>query len=188
MAILNINEINLDKLLDDIYKLSLFEIKQLHQITGNLREDSERNLAVKRQLKIGMDISYFSSEENKLVKAVIIEIRKKQVLVQNSIDKKYWNIYLCNINLDGKDTLMYNQRKPGKLDRNSLRIGDQVGYASKQGSDVFGVIQKLNPKNALVKLNNGEVWNVHYSYLFLVTDGVSVSQQGTLLIEGEIVN
>ena len=78
------------------------------------------------------------------------------------------------INLQGIDTSIAPKKYSGGLDRNSLKVGDRVGWHSKLGHDLYGVVEKLNPKKALVRLGNGEQWTVSYSLLFLVMDGFSV--------------
>lgn len=75
----------------------------------------------------------------------------------------------------------------GGLDRNSLKVGDHVGWNSKLGHDLYGVIKKLNPKKALIQLGSGELWTVSYSLLFLVIDGVPIDQDARFCIEGEVI-
>ena len=93
-----------------------------------------------------------------------------------------------SINIEGKDNIVLQNRQSGKLDRNSLKIGDRVGYRSNVGNDVFGIIKKLNPKKAVVALNDDQIWHVPYACLFLIMDGVSMDTKGCLLIEGEAIN
>ena len=186
---MNNSAVDINRLYSEIEKLSLFDLKQLNRVIYNLLEDPERNLAAKRLLKPGMKISYFSSTEQKMMDAIVLEIKNTRVTVQNILDNKKWHIYVSSINLEGKDTFISPKRESGKLDRNSLKIGDRVGFASnKIGEDLFGVIKKLNPKNAVVEVSSGGKWNVHYSFLFLITDGVSVDSNGCLLIESEVIN
>jgi hypothetical protein len=165
MEMMNQNDDLLSRLLEDLDRLSLFDLRQVQRFVGHLLEDPERNLAVKKLLRPGMEISWFSSEENQLLQAIVIEIKKTRVIVQNIADNKRWDIYLYNIDIDNNGSVFSHHKKTGSLDRSSLRIGDHVGYTSRKGEDVFGVIRKLNPKNAVVMLNNGQLWNVHYSLL-----------------------
>ncbi len=178
---------NINRVYEDIEKLSLFDLKRLSSAIYNLLDDPKRNIAVKRHLKIGMTI-YYESSEQEMIEAIILDVRKTMATVRNVDDNRRWDIYLFSINLNGKDLVVSPKRKSGSLDRNSLRIGDRVGYRSNVGNDVFGVIKKLNPKKAIVIINDGQIWHVPYSILFLVMDGVSMSSTGCLLIEGEVVN
>lgn len=173
-------------ILDQIEPWSLFEVHRLRSALGKLVDDPSRNEAIKRQLKIGMRISYFCSDKNTLVEAIIEEVRKTWASVINVEDGKKWNIKFYLINLQGIDTRIAPKKYSDGLDRNSLKVGDRVGWHSKLGYDLYGVVEKLNPKKALVRLGNGEQWTVSYSLLFLVMDGVSV-QGGQLCIEGEVV-
>lgn len=184
---MNLDTTSVTRLYENVEKLSLFDLKQLHLAIYNLLDDPGRNFAVKRLLKPGMKIHYYEADQKIMIEAIILEIKNKRATVQNVGDKKRWIIYLCSINLQGKDTFVSSKRSSGKLDRSSLKIGDNVGWSSKTGSDLFGVIKKLNPKNAVVQLNSGETWTVHYSFLFLVMDGVSMTTNGNLLIEGEVI-
>lgn len=123
---------------------------------GNLLDNRSRNETIKRQLKIGMRISYFCSDKNTLVEANIEAVRKK-----------------------GIDTNIAPKKHSGDLDRYSLKVKDRVGWHSKLGYYLYGVVEKLNPKKALMRLGNGEQWTVSYSLLFLIMDSVSV-QDGQL--------
>ena len=177
---------NINQVYDDVEKLSLFDLKRLSSAIYNLLEDPKRNLAVKQCLKVDMTI-YYESPEQEMIEAVILDVRKTMATVKRVSDNTRWNIYLFSINLNGQDLISTPKQQSGNLDRNSLRMGDRVGYHSRNGNDLFGVIQKLNPKKAVVLLNDGQRWSVPYSLLFLVMDGVSVDEKGCLLIEGDIV-
>lgn len=178
------NDIN--AIFEQLKPLSLFELNRLGSAISIILDDPVKNEAIKRHLKIGMKITYFSSDKNDLVEATVTDIRKTWVSVVNTQDNKGWNIKFCSINLQGID-ISINPRKPSDgLDRNSLKVGDRVGWHSKLGYELYGIVEKLNPKKALVRLGDGEQWTVSYSLLFLVMDGVSI-QGGQLCIEGEVI-
>jgi len=115
-----------------------------------------------------------------------MDIRKTWVSVVNMQDNERWNVKFCSINLQGIDININPKKSSGGLDRNSLKVGDRVGWHSKLGYDFFGVVEKLNPKKALIRLGDGAQWTVPYSLLFLVMDGVS-SYGGQLCIEGKVI-
>ena len=50
------------------------------------------------------------------------------------------------------------------------------------------IVEKLNPKKALVRLGNGEGWRVPYGLLFPIMDGVAADLNAPLCIEGEVVH
>ena len=134
-----------------------------------------------------MKITYFSSDKNRLIEAIIQEVRKTWASVINSHDGKRWSIKFHHINLQDMDISIAPKKYSGGLDRNSLKVGDHVGWNSRLGHDLYGVIEKLNPKKALIRLGNGEFWTVSYSLLFIVMDGVSIDQDTRLCIEGEVI-
>ena len=71
------------------------------------------------------------------------------------------------------DISIAHKKCSGGLDRNSLKVGDHVGWNSKLGHDLYGVVEKLNPKKALIRLGNGELWTVSYFLLFFIMDNCS---------------
>lgn len=175
-------------ILEQLAPWSLFELNRLQAVIAQRLDDPERNEAIKRQLSVGMKITYFCSDKNDLVEAVIEHIRKTWVSVINTHDAKRWNIKFCLINLQGIDTRITPQKNSSGVDKIALRVGDHVGWHSKCGHDVYGVIEKLNPKKALVRLGNGEGWRVPYGLLFPIMDGVAADLNAPLCIEGEVVH
>lgn len=176
-------------LYQEIEKLSLFHLRQLRHAMFNLLEDPNKLLDAKQHLKVGMTVSYLFSNEEGMKEAILLGIRDKRATVKNLCDGKEWNIYISTMNLEGKELLVSPNRLKGKLDRNSLKIGDSVGFHErKSGTDLYGNIKKLNPKRALVELHQGGLWYVYYGNLFLITDGVSIDNNGCLLIECESVH
>lgn len=172
--------------LEQLEPWSLFEINRLRSAISRLLDDPARIEAIKRQLKVGMKITYFSRDKNGLIEATIDEVRKTWASVINVQDGKRWNIKFFLINLHGIDINIAPKKHSTGLDRNSLKVGDHVGWNSKLGHDLYGVVEKLNPKKALIRLGSGDRWTVPYSLLFLVMDGVS-TQGGRLCIEGEVI-
>lgn len=166
--------------------LSLFELSRLRCAISMVLDDPARNEAIKYHLKIGMKITYFSSDKNDLIEATVVDIRKTRASVINTADGTKWNIKFYVINLQGIDATITPKKSSGGLDRNSLKVGDRVGWNSKLGYELYGIVEKLNPKKALVRLGDGEQWTVSYSLLFLVMDGISI-QSGQRCIEGEVI-
>ncbi|MCX7116663.1 MAG: hypothetical protein NTW94_01890 [Legionellales bacterium] len=177
---------DINKIFEQLKSLSLFELNRLRSAISIIMDDPEKNTAIKRHLKVGMTITYFCSDKNVLVDATIEEIRKTWASVINVSDGRKWNIKFYFINLQGINVNINPRQASGGLDRNSLKVGDRVGWHSKLGYELYGLVEKRNPKKALVRLNDGEQWTVSYSLLFLVMDGTS-SHGGQLCIEGEVV-
>jgi len=177
---------DLNAIFKQLQPLSLFELSRLRSAISRVIEDPARNAAVRRHLKLGMSITYFDCDKNDLVEATLVDIRKTRVSVINKHDGAKWDLGLDVINLDGIDTSIAPQKPSEGLDRNSLKIGVHVGFKNRDQEVVYGVIEKLNPKRALMRLSNGQRWNVGYPLLFLVMEG-DVIKDAPLYIEGELV-
>jgi hypothetical protein len=177
---------DINSIFKQLESLSLFELNRLRSAIAMTLEDPAKNEAIKYHLKIGMKITYFSSDRNDLIEATVIDIRKTRASVVNTGDGTKWNIKFYAINLQGIDVRIIPKKSSGGLERNSLKVGDPVGWHSKLGHELYGVIEKLNPKKALIRLGNGEQWTVPYSLLFLLMEGISI-QDKSLCIEGEVI-
>lgn len=160
--------LNYNLILSELQKASTFDLFRLHAAIGKLLDDPNRLHAIKRQLKPGMEITYFDAEGNRLIPARLLEVRKTRASVQDLESGKRWTIPLYIINLQAADPHIAPQR--GKLDRLSLRIGDTVGFEARDGQELFGSVIKLNPTRAKIKTAKG-IWNVPYTMLFSVIEG-----------------
>lgn len=178
--------VDINIIFKQLESLSLFELSRLRCAISKVLDDPVRNEAIKNHIKIGMKITYFSSDKNDLIEATVVDIRTTRASVVNVVDGIKWNIQLYLINLEGIDTSITPKKSSGGLDRNSLKVGDHVGWNSKLGYELYGIVEKLNPKKALIRLDNCEQWTVSYSLLFLIINGVAI-KGGKTYIEGEVV-
>ena len=157
-----------------LQKASAFDLYRLQSAIGHLLDDPLRLNAIKRQLRPGMEITYFEPQENRLIPARILEIRRTRAAIQELPGGKRWTVPLYMINIEGTHTDI--TPKKNHVDRLSLKIGDQVGFTGKDGSELFGSIIKLNPKRAKIQTRQG-VWAVPYSMLFTIIDGEQARDQ-----------
>ena len=174
---------NYSEILRELNKASLFELYRLEQAIRRSLEDPVRIRKIKDSLKVGQDIEYFDAEENRLIEATIIELKRTRALVKNRHDGELWNIPFYHINLDHADVSISGST--GKLDRNSLKVGDKVAFKDRKGNELFGEVIKLNPKTAGVLVGKTR-WKVSYRLLSSIIEGKSGSE--TNLIEGELLS
>ena len=160
----------------ELQKASAFDLYRLHTAIGHLLDDPGRLAAIKRQLRVGLEVTYFDAQKNRLVPAQVLEIRRTQASVRELQTGKRWTVPLYMINVEGTDTDI--APKKNRVDRLSLKIGDQVGFTGRDGSELFGTVIKLNPKRAKIQTNQG-IWAVPYSMLFTVIDGGQARDQFT---------
>jgi hypothetical protein len=178
---------NYNNLMHEVNSATLFDLWRFRTAIDKMMDDPERQKEIKRSLRQGMDIRYFDPVENRLIDASIIEVNRKKVLVNNHHDGKKWHIPFYMINLEGVDTNI-RAEQTGKLDRNSLSVGSQVGWHSKHGFDRYGKIIKLNPKKAKIQTSQDGIWTVPYAMLFSVMEGVSQSTNEMLVIEAQVID
>lgn len=160
---------DISSILQQAESLSLFELHRLKSAMVRMLEDPQRVARAKCQLRIGMRITYFCCNTNQMLPATITEIHRSTVSIIDHQDGRPYRLYICCIQLD--ETIdPYPPTAHQRLDRNSLKVGDHVGWHSKLGGEAYGVVEKLNSKSASIKLANGARWRVAYSLLFPVVD------------------
>ena len=157
-----------DLIVAELQKASAFDLYRLQSAIGLLLDDPVHMNAIKRRLRPGMEITYFEPQENRLIPAQVLEIRRTRVAIQELQTGKRWTVPLYMINIEGANTDI--TAKKNHVDRLSLKIGDQVGFIGKDGGELFGTVTKLNPKRARIQTGQGN-WAVPYAMLFSVIDG-----------------
>ena len=173
---------NYSEILEELNNASLFELYRLQQAIRRSLEDPARIREIKDSLKVGQEIEYFDAEENRLVEARIVELKRTRALVKNRHDGALWNIPFYHINLDHADVGISGST--GQLDRNSLKVGDKVAFKDRKGSELFGEVIKLNPKTAGV-LVGATRWKVSYRLLSSIIEGELGSE--TNVLEGQLL-
>lgn len=177
-----------NKIIQELENASIFDLHRLDCAMSKMMEDPNKIAVVKKQLKVNMPVSYFDKEENRLVCATVLEIKRTRVLVLNHEDNKKWNLPFNWLNLQHVDTdIKAVNTGLGSLNKTNLKVDDVVGWiSSRDNEDMFGVVIKLNHKKAKIRRSNQEVWTVPYQMLFPVIEGEQ-HRHSNLLIEGEII-
>ncbi len=175
---------NISEILNEMNNASLFELYRLNQAIRRQLEDPKRINILKKQLKAGQLISYFDTDENRLVDAVIMELKRTRVLVRNTKDGALWNIPFYYINADNLDADI-SATHSRRVDRNVLKVGDKVCFKDKKGVELFGKVIKLNQKTAGVSVGNIK-WRVAYGLLSPIIEGELGNDLNVL--EGEVLS
>ncbi|WP_198265363.1 hypothetical protein [sulfur-oxidizing endosymbiont of Gigantopelta aegis] len=128
-------------------------------------------------------ISYFDMQENRLIDAIILGVKRTRVLVKNKHNGEQWNIYFYQLNLDATNVDIKPRQEAG-IDRNSLKVNDYVSFIDNTGQEVFGQVFKLNPKTAGVLVGQSR-WRVNYRSLNSVLDGQMGEQ---LILDCDVIN
>lgn len=158
-------------ILQELNKASLFDLHRLQSAIHQELLNPIRIDQIKAQLKIGQSISYFDSQSNCLVDAVILKIQRTRCLVRNTKDQKSWNLPFYYLNLDNIDTDIQPAKNAVGIPKSSLKLGDKVGFKDKQRNELFGEVIRLNQKTATIKIDEHHEWLVSYKGLIRVIEG-----------------
>jgi hypothetical protein len=174
-----------NKVLAELENASLFDLWRLQSAINTSLDDPKRLEEIKSCLRPGLEVRYFDRIENRELDATIISVKRTRCLLENKIDARRYSVSLCMINLNGVDTKIKRDNKTGLLDRNSLKVGDRVGwYSRRTSSECYGLVVKLNPKRAQVSTLEGMIWRVPYAMLFDIVD--AGARADSRVIEGII--
>ena len=160
----------MSEIITQLEEATPFQLWRLRALIDRFLDDPGRLLKVRSKLHIGQRVAYFDPDENREISAIVIRILRTRVLVKNTDDGKQWRLPLYMLNIDElpTDAPIKNQ----KIDRLTLKVGEKVGFIDNRQSNrpLYGVVTKLNPKTATVKIFAGGIWRVSYSALFYVLD------------------
>jgi len=157
-------------IINELNKASSFDLFRLQGAIAQELENPLRIAEIKKQLTIGQKISYFDADQNRLVDAIIVEIRRTRCLVENIEDGQHWNMSFSHLNLDNVDTDIRHKKSTVGIEKSALKVGDKVGFKNKNNKNIYGKVIRLNQKSATIETATQQQWRVHYSFLFFVFD------------------
>ncbi len=148
----------------EIYRIILYLNRELN--------DSRKIRLIALQVHVGERVSYFDPKTNRVIDAIILEKRSKNVILHHAdadrSQTKMIPYYMLQI--ASKDLILGNPEK--KINRHTLRMGDSVGFKhTKTGQNFYGIVERLNPKTALLLTTDGQKWKVSYSLLYPILEG-----------------
>ncbi len=150
--------------------MSLHDLWRLNIAIAKALEDPRKINALRSRLRVGQTVCYFDAGLNREISGRIIEIKRTRAVIRHDHDQQIWNIPFHMMKLDATVDGFQYAGTPQKMDRDSIRVGDSVGYVSRSHRQMYGVVVKRNRKTAVIKLTNGEQWNVSYGLLFPVIE------------------
>lgn len=157
------------KILQNLSEASLFDLFRIKVAIDRELNNPARIQEVRARIQIGQTVEYFDETQNKLIQAKVLELKRTRLLVENLHDRRRWNLAFFYINIDKRDATIRVNPKKG-IDRNTLKVGDSVGFQDRNNNELVGKVTKLNQKTASLIVNHSERWKVHYSYLYPVID------------------
>lgn len=157
--------------LEALENAHLFDLYRLQIGILSVLNNPRRIDEIKRHVQPGMHVSYFNSDLNSLVNVVVEEVRRTMVLVRHKEDGKQMLVRFFALNLTGINVDI-DSKNHQRLDKNRVKVGDNVMFLDRQNREKFGVVTKLNPTTASIRLRDGSKWRVSYECVSLVTEAV----------------
>lgn len=158
---------NYSEVIDALNNATGFDLFRIRAAIDRMLDDPKRIIELKQRLGKGQQVQYFESDENRVIKATIIDFKRTRVTVKRIDDGTRWTIPYYFININEIDTNILSSSKKLGLDRNEVKVGDNVGFIDRDNVEQYGAIIRLNQKT--VTLNcGGHKWRVGYSFLFKV--------------------
>jgi len=131
--------------------------------------------AVRARLRVGQPVQYFDPQTNRAHQGKLLELRRKQAVVQDLETQKRWLISYAAINLDGADVEIRERPKRG-LGRNEVAIGEMVGFVDREQQQRSGRIVRLNDKTVTL-ISGHQQWRVAYGLLHRVVESSAIDGQ-----------
>jgi len=171
---------NIQAIFQELQTASDFELFRLKSAIEKLLEDPDRINVLRKKMVVGMQLDYFNVEENRSIPCELIEIKRTRANVREIETGKRWTLPFHYLNLDHIATKLVVNNKRG-MSKAELHIGLTVGFVNSQNNqDYIGQIVKLNPKRAVLLVNN-EKWQVPYQMLFPIIHS-ELDNNSTLLL------
>ena len=157
------------RILKELQESSAFDIYRLSAAINRVLDQPGWIQAVQSRLRVGQNIEYFDTQTNRTRKGQVLEMRRKQAVVLDIDRQQRWLISYAAITLDGADVEIREQPQQG-LGRNSVAVGDVVGFVDKHHQQRSGEVVRLNDKTVTLLVGQQQ-WRVSYGLLHRVVDG-----------------
>ena len=155
-------------ILSALSKASAFDLYRLRCAIDRQLADPAWVMAVRLRMNVGMRIAFFDSRDNVMREGVIIEFRRKHIVVEVA-PRQHWLVDYAAINLDGADADIRERPQQG-LGRHEVHVGDVVGFQDRYGRSHRGEISKLNDKTVTI-MEGHTRWRVGYNLLHRLIEG-----------------
>ena len=180
---------NYTNILSSLSQASAFDLFRLRAAIDRVLDQPGWMTAVQARLRVGQAIEYFDPQSNRSFKGQLLEMRRKQAVILDLETQKRWLISYAAINLDGADVEIREQTKQG-LSRQSVAVGDVVGFVDRDQQQRSGKILRLNDKTVTLQVGHQQ-WRVAYALLHRVVESSAsdgnLPELGVLEGKAEIV-
>ena len=175
---------SLQSVFEQLESASDFELFRIKAAIEKVLDDPQRSRALKQKIEVGMTVDYFCTERNKPIACTVLKVRRSRVSIRELETGKGWSLPFYFLNLDHIDTQVVSSKTTG-ISKAELSIGQTVGFiSSRDGKEYIGQVAKINPKRAVILIDN-TAWTVPYSMLFAVITSEVERPGQTLLLAAD---
>lgn len=158
------------RILDTLNHATSFDLYELSVAIDRILTDPVRILDIRRRLHVGQQVQFFCARHGASVAGRIVELRPKQVVIEEVSTHQRWLLQYAAVALDSSAhaAAPAPPSRP-KIDRSSFSVGDTVGFTDKHLRQRVGTILRLNDKTVSLDCD-GESWRVSWHMLRKVID------------------
>jgi hypothetical protein len=136
---------------------------------------------ISKQFKLGDLVTWFHSRINNEM-AGLVESKGQNKVIVKMTNGERWNVPYYAINTEHLIPLL-PAKHHAKLGKNDFKVGEHIEFTG-DNRHYSGVITKLNPKTATIKVAEQLVkWRVSYCLLTKIIDSTAKSIVGELIYE-----
>lgn len=159
---------NFSEVFQTLNQASAFDLYRLRAAINRVLDEPRWLQAIQSRLTVGQAVQFFDLRANRLKRGQVMEMRRKELEVQDLEENIRWTLSYAAINLDGAD-VQIREQKPQGLGRNEVALGDVLGFVGRDQLQRTGKVIRLNDKSVTLQCGQGQ-WRVAYSFLHRVFD------------------
>ncbi len=156
--------IDLQDAMHSLQKASDLDLLRLSTAITHLLRNPARIMAIRRHLRLGQDVDFWSTRDQRMLRGRVVGFKPDQVLVQTETPRLNWSIMYAAISIDpsAMPPPPPPERRPTRAD---FARGDHVSFEPQDLIARFGTIIRTNQKTATVATEDGMEWRVGYGGL-----------------------
>jgi len=153
------------------------DLYRLYLTIRRMLDNPKRILESRRQLHIGMTVSYVADDLTQPMRqGRILELRQTQALVEDIATRRRWSLSYAAVIADATATTPSAPHDPpppppSRAQREDFMIGDTVAFTDQHLHERIGTVVRVNQKTASIQCNPDEGhWRVSFALLRKVVD------------------
>ena len=161
-------------ILDALRLASSADLYRLHLTVARLLDDPKRIIEIRRQLNLGMIVSYIADDiQTTQRRGQIVELKPTQVVLVDHATRRRLTLTYAALLTDGQPGSPSEASRPAPptARRDDFRPGDTVSFTDQHLQQRVGTIIRINQKTASIQCDPAEGhWRVGFGLLTKIVD------------------